>query len=211
MRTKSGNDDQGYGVRSGVEFCDEPAVVVGGVILRDRLPSEQSETLRGVRGSCMVAASDQATVGVGAVPGDAADVQLCFPRGVQQPRTAAAAYGVASSQPTSSGSTAMSRPAKRGSRSSPRSSRSVFISASASGCGAARGTAGGFSKRADAYAATTSGEKGRCGAQKASQSTSPGALTRGSGSAGEGSSDTGLGESFTAYSNVRVRVGVATT
>merc|ERR1719473_2579923 len=134
MRTKSGNDDQGYGVRSGVEFCDEPAVVVGGVILRDRLPSEQSETLRGVRGSCMVAASDQATVGVGAVPGDAADVQLCFPRGVQQPRTAAAAYGVASSQPTSSGS----------------------------GCAAASGTAGGFSKRADAYAATTSGEKGRC-------------------------------------------------
>merc|ERR1719473_1089358 len=125
MRTKSGNDDQGYGVRSGVEFCDEPAVVVGGVILRDRLPSEQSEPLRGVRGSCIFAASDHATVGV--TPSDAADVQLSFARGVQQSSPAAAAYGVASSQPASS-STAISRPAKRGSRSS-RSSRSVFKSA----------------------------------------------------------------------------------
>lgn len=77
------------GVRSGVEFCDEPPEVVGGVILRDKLPSEQSETLRGVRGRCTFAASDHATTGV--APADPADVALFFARGVQQPRTAAEA------------------------------------------------------------------------------------------------------------------------
>lgn len=76
------------GVRSGVEFCDEPPEVVGGVIFWETLLSEQSETLRGVRGRCTFAASAHATIGVAADP---ADVTLFFARGVQQPRTAAEA------------------------------------------------------------------------------------------------------------------------